>query len=105
SLSRSLWVNTNSLSVRGYSLTDKISAKIEIFTDGFDDIIKITNVSTTITSRDISIPLSDFVDTRIDPENVFIRQFTNYGVWIDGKTNPFAYAQLVINDRDRFEKR
>ena len=104
----SLWVNTDSLIINGYSLTDLISADIEVFTDGLDpdnDIYRVINVSTTLTARDFSIPASKFTDTRLASDNVIVRQFTNYGVWIDGSVNPIAYSLLEQNDQERFERR
>jgi hypothetical protein len=105
SMNNSLWVNTDSLIVDGYSLTDKISATIEVFSDGDEDIIKILDVSTTLNARDFSITMDRFNDTRIASDNIIVRQFTNYGVWIDGNINPIAYSMLEQNDQERFPKR
>ncbi len=105
SLDNSLWINTDSLMVGGFSITDRITATVEVFTDGEMDTLRVINVSTSLNARSLSIPVSNMIDTRINSDNVFVRQFTNYGVWIDGSINPFAFSMLTINDRERFEKR
>lgn len=100
---KSLWVNANSLSINSYSLTNKIFATIEVLTD---ETIQINNVSTTLTARDISIPVDNLIDTRINSDNdVCVNQFINYGVWIDGSVNPIAFSLLEFNDQERFERR
>jgi hypothetical protein len=113
SINNSIWVNTNSLSIGGYSLTNKIIGTVEIFTsisqndhDQVEsDTTKISNVTTTLTARDMSIPVNKLLDTRIASDNVFIRQFSNYGTLIDGTVNPIQYSLLEFNDYQRFEKR
>jgi hypothetical protein len=74
------------------------------------------------TVRDISHPLSDFVDRRESPSEPFpgltnllsleskqrdvvVNLFGKYGVLIDGSINPVASAQLQLNGQDRFPLR
>jgi hypothetical protein len=97
----SLWVNTDSLTIDGYSLTNKISASITVV----DNKIIVTDVVTAITVRDVSVPVCRMSDTRIYRDNVKVVQFNNYGLWIDGSVNPIAFSMLEYNDQRRFERR
>ena len=99
---KTLWINTDSLCVCGYSITDKISATITLSPD---NLISITNLCSTITVRDISIPVEYMNDTRATSDDVCLYQFTNYGLLINGKFNPFEFAVLYMNDQERFKKR
>jgi hypothetical protein len=98
----SLWVNTNSLTINSYSITDKVSGNITVSNN--NDII-ITGVTTEITERDISFPVEDMTDTRVSSDDVCVNQFSNYGLLITGKHNPIESAKLEINDQERFERR
>jgi len=99
---KALWISTNSLKIGNYSLTDKIYANVTV-TKG--NVIQITNLSTTLTVRDISIPISEMDDTRATKNDVCIIQFTNYGVLLDGSGNPVQYALIQLNGHDRFDRR
>lgn len=101
-----LWVNTGSLALavdNKYVLTDKIHADIHV---DADCQIKITNVKTDLTVRDISFPVDEMVDTRYTrDDDVCLYQWNNYGVLIDGTGNPVATALLQLNGHDRFDTR
>jgi len=99
---KSFWINTDSLLIGTYSITDKISATINIGPDG---IITITNIETTINIRDLSHPVSEMIDTRATSNDVTIRMFNNYGVLIDGSFNPISMTKLEYNRQERFDKR
>ena len=98
---KSLWINTDSLLIDGYSLTNKIKAMVTVI----DNKIIVTDVDTSINVRDISIPVCDMTDTRIYRDDVKVVQFNNYGLWIDGSINPIAFSMLEYNDQVRVNKR
>ncbi len=102
STDKSLWVNTNSLVIDTYGITDKISGTIHVLDD---NSIIIMDVSSTITVRDVSIPVEFMTDTRIDNDDVCVNQFSNYGILIDGNHNPISNAKLEFNRHNRFDKR
>lgn len=99
----SLWVNTNSLVIEGVSITGKISATINISTTGAK---MITNLTSDISDHDISFPVDLMIDTRLSNNtDVCVRQFSNYGLLISGRVDPFEFTQLDYNNVERFEKR
>jgi hypothetical protein len=100
---KSLWVNINSLIIGTYSITNKISGTIIV---NEDDTIIFLNISSTITIRDVSIPVEYMLDTRITSiTDVHVNQFNNYGILINGDHNPIVAALLEFNDQERFVKR
>ena len=101
---KALWVNTSSLLIETYNITDKITGTLHVLDDN-DNTITMMNVSSTITVRDISIPVEFMTDTRIDNDDVCVNQFSNYGILIDGSKNPISYAKLEFNRHNRFDKR
>lgn len=102
SITKTLWINTSSLLIGTYNLFDKISSTITVSSD---DTIMISDLATTLTVRDISIPVEMMTDTRVDSDDVFINIFSNYGLFIDGKHNPIEYSLLKFNEVNRFDKR
>jgi len=103
SKNNSLWININSLTIGNYSITDKISATINVSSD---NIITITDIITGISDRDISFPVEYLTDTRISSgDDICVYQFSNYGLFITGKVNPLSYALLEYNGENRFDKR
>lgn len=103
---KALWVSTNSLRVGPYGITDKIYADILVCEDAncVDDV-KITNVQTHLTVRDLSIPVEHMEDTRARANDPHVFQFHNFGVLIDGRGNPVQYALIQLNGHDRFDRR
>jgi len=100
---QTLWFNVNSLMFNNsYNLTDKLSGTIAI---DANSTISISNVSTELTERDISIPLENMTDTRISSDPIIVYQFSNYGILITGKINPLEHALLEYNAEERFIKR
>jgi len=99
---KTLWLNTDSLKVGAYSLTGKISADIIV-----DETcnVKILNLATTLTCRDLSIPVECLDDTRYTRDDVFVYMFNNYGVLINGEGNPVSTAIIQLNGLDRFDRR
>ena len=85
-----------------YNITDKISGELIGLDDG---TVMIMNVSSTITIRDVSIPVELMTDTRINNDDVCINQFSNYAILIDGSRNPIQFSQLEFNRINRFDKR
>jgi hypothetical protein len=67
--------------------------------------------------NDTSIPLdwgispNNLIDNRynssngVNPHDVYVIQFNNYGLRLDGKGNPVAEAGLQLNGQDRFDPR
>lgn len=102
SLDKTLWLNTESLKISTYSLTNKISATITI---SQSNLLRIKNVISLITERDISIPITKFIDTRITNDDIFVNQFNNYGIFITGNMNPIESSKLTYNEYERFSKR
>lgn len=99
----SLWINTGSLKIGDYSITDKISAVLLV-----DDanIVTIEDIRSGLLDRDISFPLDQITDTRVDKSgDVCVYQFSNYGLYITGRGNPLAEALLEYNGQNRVERR
>ena len=102
SLVNALWLNIDSLTVNGRSLTATINGTIYI--DNYDKITII--VSEGLSDIDLSIPYNQMIDTRIDPPStVCVYQCFNYGLYITGRGNPIDSALLQYNADNRFEKR
>lgn len=100
---RCLWINTSSLKIGNYNLTDKISADVHV---DKNCNVKCTNVSTTLTVRDISFPVDEMTDTRFrKDDDVFINQPFNYGLLLDGTGNPIEFGLIQLNGHDRFDRR
>lgn len=101
-----LWINTSSLLAKNlpsYNLTGKISADICVTADC---LIKCCDVETTLTVRDLSIPVSGLIDTRYNrSDDVIVYQPMNFGVLIDGTGNVVHSALIQLNGHDRFERR
>ena len=97
-----LYVNTSSLIYNDNNITDKIYATIQV--NDLGDIL-ITDVETEINKRDISIPVTSMIDTRLYENDVFVNQFINHGLYITGNTNPVEFTKLEYNSQERFEKR
>lgn len=102
SSTKTLWINTDSLNYNGYSLTNKICAKIYI--DECDKI-SIYKIESYLNARDVSIPVDELIDTRITKDDVYIYQFNNYGIYIDGTCNPITHGLLEYNGENRVDKR
>ena len=98
----SVYVNPESLKIGDYGITDKINADIAIDQDGN---ITINNITTVLTIRDLSISTEDMEDTRNNPNDVCINQFSNYGILLDGSINPVSSALIKLNGHDRFDER
>jgi hypothetical protein len=97
-----LWLNIDSLTVDGRSLTATINGTV--YVDTFDRITII--VSEGLSDMDISIPYMNMVDTRINPPaSICVFQCFNYGLYITGKENPINQSLLQYNGDNRFEKR
>jgi hypothetical protein len=100
---KSVYINSNSLSIGEYGITNKINIDITI---GIDESVTCSNIETTLTIRDFSIPYEYYtVDTRATNTDPFIYQFSNYGMMIDGSGNPIDQALIQFNGHDRFDRR
>ncbi len=100
---QSTFVNPNSLVVgEDYGITSKIQADVIIDVDG---TINCNFVASTLTVRDLSIPVALMTDTRATNTDPFVNQFHNYGILIDGTINPVSESLLKLNGHDRFDRR
>ena len=97
-----VYVNPESLSIGDYGITNKIYADITI---NSDSTITCNNVVTSLTVRDLSIPIEYMTDTRYNTRDPIVNMFSNYGLLIDGSNNPVDYALLQFNGHDRFDMR
>jgi len=97
-----LWVNTDSLKIGNYSLTDKIYADITV---DADCNIKCSNVCTDLTVRDISFPVDEMTDTRACRDNDVSVNQCHFGLLIDGSGNIVNQGLLQLNGHDRFDAR
>jgi hypothetical protein len=81
------------------------SADATVFT------VAVNVTSHALTIRDISIPVSAWTDNRnntangVNPNDVLIYQYNNYGLYIDGSGNPVSQALIQLNGHDRFDIR
>lgn len=94
-----------------YGLGDKIDfVAITIDSDG-TGIASIKVLAHTMSIRDISIPVANWTDTRfntvagVNPLDVIIYQWHNFGVLLDGTGNPIYKALIQLNGQDRFDER
>lgn len=104
---KTLWVNTSSLLIKscpggGYNLTDKICGDVHVTCD---DKVVVSNVTSELTVRDLSMPIEMFCDTRCERDDPCVNQWHNYGILIDGTGNPVDKALLQLNGHDRFDVR
>lgn len=103
---KTLWINTNSLlrtdCPGGYSLTDKIFGNVVV---NEDNLVYCTGVSSTLTVRDLSLPIDTMCDTRCYNDDPHVNQFDNYGILIDGSGNPVSKAIIQLNGHERFSER
>lgn len=97
-----VYINPTSLFIGNYGITNKINADVIINKDG---TIRCENIVTTLTIRDLSIPLEYMTDTRNDQCDPIVNIFSNYGLLIDGSYNPIEYSLLQFNGNDRFDRR
>lgn len=97
-----VYVNPDSLRIGEYGITNKIWANVII--DNKCNII-CKNIKTSLTIRDLSVPVEDMIDTRFNQCDPMVFQFNNYGVLIDGTINPVSYGVLKFNGHNRFDRR
>lgn len=97
-----VFVNSNSLALGDYGITDKIMADVVV--DQNANII-CSNVETSLTIRDISFPVEQMTDTRFNVCDPTVYIHKNYGLLIDGSVNPVQYGLIQLNGHDRFDRR
>lgn len=94
-----------------YNLGDKIDFVAVTFDSAGTDIASIKVLAHTMSIRDISIPVSSWTDNRfnnvssVNPLDVVVYQWHNFGVLIDGTGNPVETALIQLNGHDRFDVR
>ena len=100
----------------GFNFTDCID-EINVNVDQCSGCVSATVVSQQLSLNDVSVPLqsgvapNNLVDTRYlnnsagNPFDVYVIQFNNYGLRLDGAGNPVQQAVLQLNGHDRFDPR
>jgi len=100
----------------GFNFSDYLD-EINVNIDQENGNISATVVSQHLSLNDISIPLDTnsapnyLVDTRFlstssgNPYDIYVIQFNNYGLRLDGRGNPVAEANIQLNGHDRFDTR
>ena len=96
-----LWINVASLTIGHHNITGTIEAIINVTINYHINI----NIISGLCEEDISIPITDMNDTRIFSDDVYIYQFSNYGILINGKLNPLEFAMLEYNAQNRVDRR
>lgn len=103
--------NVLSTSTLAYGLGDKIDIVAITYDAAGTDIASIKVLAHTLSIRDISIPISSWTDNRfntvsgVNPLDVIIYQWYNFGVLLDGTGNPVSTALIQLNGHDRFDTR
>jgi len=95
---------------------DEVQVNVDLTGHGHG-VFTATVVSHHLNLNDISVPLdwgvapNNLIDNRfnshncVNPYDVNVIQFNNYGLRLDGKGNPVAEAGLQLNGQDRFDPR
>jgi len=114
----------NLMKIGSYDLINKINSMVIVvkynsapvivgtpkLTDYFQSIDVIVT-SHNLTIADISVPTEAWTDTRnvitgLTPcTDIFLFQYNNYGVYLDGTVNPVDEALIQLNGHDRFDIR
>lgn len=103
----------------GLDLADNLLAMSIIITGTVAGPVSNFEVQVSVTSHNLtidllSVPVSMWVDNRVNtgsisaglnPNDVLVFQYSNYGVFIDGSLNPIAQGLLQLNGHDRFDQR
>jgi len=109
-----VWLITNPLVSGTYNLGSFLG-DFDVtltFDSAFDEITGYTVdvVSHSLSLTDVSVPIEDWTDNRsttassgLNPYDVTVVQFNNYGVRLDGKGNPMQNGNIQLNGHDRFE--
>ena len=106
--------NTGASNFNFADYIDEVQVNVDLTSDGCGSFTA-TVVSHHLSLNDVSIPLdwgvapNNLIDNRfnsingINPNDVYIIQFSNYGLRLDGKGNPISEAGLQFNGQDRFD--
>jgi len=100
----------------GFNFADFIDeVQVNVYLSGVGvGTVSATVVSHSLSLNDVSIPLdfgvapNNLVDGRVNssfgtnPNDVYVIQFDNYGLRLDGRGNPVAEVGLQLNGQDRF---
>jgi hypothetical protein len=94
-----------------YNLGDKIDFVAITFNSDGDGIASIKVLAHTMSLRDISIPVANWTDNRmnnvssVNPLDIVVYQWHNFGVLLDGTGNPIRTGLIQLNGQDRFDVR
>jgi len=99
--------------VYGTTLLDsKVSAHdVELFNDGGVTGVIAAALANSLTIEDISVPVVNMTDNRVNTVggvnsfDIRVWQWSNYGLTLDGMTNPLDRALIQLNGHDRFDVR
>jgi hypothetical protein len=127
-VSNAVWFNTRPLLSGVYNLLEAlgrgakggpnalITMSITISGNTTDAVLAVSSglvvSGHNLSLRDVSIPVEDFVDTRVgsasgtrNPWDVRVVQPSNYGLRLDGAGNPVGSVLVKLNGHDRFDLR
>lgn len=90
-----------------FKLTSRlVSVNVEVEENG---CITICSIRHKLTLRDVSRSVCRWTDNRNlwvkEHKDVYVNQFHNYGMLLDGSVNPVHEALIQLNGHDRFDKR
>jgi hypothetical protein len=102
SADNSLFFNTSSIISNNTNLTDKLYCTITVTVD---NTIILSDISQELNIMDVSIPTDIMTDTRIGNNDIIINIPSNYGLYLDGSSNPVINGLLEFNNEERFKKR
>jgi len=96
----------------GFNYADYLNT-VQVNVDATTGTFVATVLDQTLTLTDVSIPTKSngLIDLRFNtnqtgnPNDVFLVQFNNYGLRLDGRGNPVAEAVIQLNGNDRFPPR
>lgn len=98
-----IWYSKNTIGYSANNVIVYLNSKIslDVIVSAMGNVF--TNVSTTITVEELSIPVKLMVDTRYNAKDPKVYQFNNYGVMIDGSVSPLIDCGLKYGGLSRFE--
>lgn len=113
-----VYMKQNVLTIGEYNLADKIDlVDIRIGKNNNEFVIEeVVCLVHSISIRDISIPIEDWTDNRLNVSgtignvndgttDIVVYQHHNYGLLIDGSVNPVQHGKIQLNGSDRFSER
>ena len=107
-----LYMRLGALVYGSTNLDSKISAHdVELYDDAGTTAHISAALANSLTVEDLSVPVHLMTDNRVytvgstNPFDIRVWQWSNYGVTLDGATNPVDRALIQLNGHDRFDVR